>query len=96
MWCLLVRDIVLREEKFGVVGRKICWRRMNGNQQKKIKIKINILPTPNENQAHVWMRTHWQRRRRAIVLLTKCTMPASSKVRNDNLGRTAGVAAWAA
>jgi len=34
---LLVRDIVLREEKFGVVGRKMCWRRMNGNQQKKNK-----------------------------------------------------------
>ena len=36
---LLVRDIVLREEKFGVVGRKMCWRRMNGNQQKKILLK---------------------------------------------------------
>jgi len=31
-----------------------------------------------------------------LLSAPKCTMPASSKVRNDNLGRTAGVAAWAA
>ena len=33
-----------------------------------------------------------------LLLLSapKCTMPASSQVRNDNLGRAAGVAAWAA
>ena len=34
----------------------------------------------------------------AHVLLSalECIMPASSKARNDNLGHTAGLAAWAA
>jgi len=34
--------------------------------------------------------------RNVLLSAPKCTMPVSSKVRNNNPGRTAGVAAWAA
>jgi len=39
---LLSRDIVHREEKFGVVGRKVCWQRADGNQQHEFK-EINLV-----------------------------------------------------
>jgi hypothetical protein len=34
---LLARDIVHREEKFGVVSRMVSWQRADGNQLQEFK-----------------------------------------------------------